>query len=186
MFSGLSPWLILITLLFSNLITSLHAQNVTLIDFGATESGNFFGLTGWDNLLISDRMAYASVGPGGVVLSSEFEEYSDYMGVRGTARDFVLGERIVVTWYNNSDETIRFTSRISFGDEDQPDGGISGGDWFTMRSFDDYRVALSEISPHETVRIAFNITDAGVHKSDGNHSVVNINLAIEWGESVYK
>ncbi len=162
---------------------SVYAQPVTLVDFGATAAANGFGLPGWNTVLLSSVMRYTSAGPGGVVLQAAPDEYSDYMGVRGTARVFVPGERIVVTRYNNHSEPLTFTSRISFSDADVPDGGSSSGSWFTMRSFDDYRVTYTTIAPYTTARTVFNIVDKGVHKCDGAHSLVNINLHCEWFET---
>ena len=42
------------------------------------------------------------------------QDLSDFQGVRGSSRQFSTSDRIVVTWYNRSAETIYFTSRISF------------------------------------------------------------------------
>ena len=36
---------------------SVIAQNTALVDFGSNESGNTYGLSGWDNLLLSSKMA---------------------------------------------------------------------------------------------------------------------------------
>lgn len=163
-----------------------YSQITTLIDFGENQSANIFSLSGWNTLLLAPEMEYSSAGPAGVNLTSNLEEFTDYMGVSGTTRQFSMGERIIVTWYNNSSEPIFFTSRISFNDTDLPNGGSSEGSWFTMRSFEDYRVALTEIPPLDTAKTIFNITDSGVHKSDEAYSSVNINIAIEWGESTYK
>lgn len=162
------------------------AQQTTLVDFGNSSAANTYDLPNWNNLLLADEISYTAEGPGGLAFGAGFEEFTDYMGVAGTARQFSLGERIVVTWYNNSDETVFFSSRISFEDLDHVNGGTSEGNWYTMRSFDDYRVMLTEALPHSTVRTVFNITDSGVHKTDEVYSSVNVNLAIEWGESGYK
>jgi len=112
------------------------------------------------------------------------EEFDDYQGVQGTSRNFTLGERIVVTWYNTSaSETYVIAARISFEDSDMPDAEGSDGMWYTMRSFEDYRFTYQEIPPGETIKTVFNITDSGVHATTGNHSVVNVNLHCEWFET---
>jgi len=131
-------------------------------------------------------MVYSTAGPGGIVAGSDLDEFTDIRGVSGTPRQFAVGERIVVTWYNNSDEIVFFTSRISFTDEDVPDGGTSEGNWYTMRSFEDYRYTYSEIQPHSSAQTVFNITDTGVHKTDEIYSTININLNIEWFETYQK
>jgi hypothetical protein len=171
-------------LLILLIVASLYPQTVTLVDFGASSSTNSFGLAGWNALLLSPGMTYSSAGPDGVVLSSSsLDEFNDNMGVRGSDRAFNPGERIVVTWYNNSDQYFVFSSRISFDDPDLPAGGATEGAWFTMRSLTDYRSTYQTIAPHTTARTVFNIVNAGVHKSAGVHSLVNINLHLEWFES---
>ena len=80
MFSKSSIRFVFITLLLTNLFISLNAQNITLADFGPTESGNFFGLTGWDDLLISDRMVYADAGPGGQAMELVSLKVYDVLG----------------------------------------------------------------------------------------------------------
>ncbi|MCB9500468.1 MAG: T9SS type A sorting domain-containing protein [Deferribacteres bacterium] len=173
--------LLLLTLFFYT--PSLTAQSLTLVDFGASASSNQFGLAGWNTQLKSANLQYSAAGNGGLLVSGDVEEFADFRGVAGSARPFSPGERIVVTWYNTSNEPIVFTARLSFDDADTPDPENLDGTWFTMRSFTDYRDTYSEIQPHSSAQTVFNITDHGVHKSDGMHSVVNINLAIEWGST---
>lgn len=177
-------FLFIVVLIITVIINPVQSQ--ILIDFGSAPGSNVFGLSGWENLSVSPNLRYTSSGPGGVYVSTNFDEYTDFMCIQGNKRNFQKGERIVATWYNNSDETIVFTSRISFVDSDFPEGGSSDGIWFTMRQFDDYRYTYTIAEPYTTVRTMFNIVSAGVHKSDGNHSVVNINLHIEWGSSEMK
>ncbi|MBN1543317.1 fibronectin type III domain-containing protein, partial [candidate division KSB1 bacterium] len=164
----------------------LLAQPVTLVDFGADAGGTTFGLAEWNRLLLGGNLAYSAAGPGGVVQVADLGEYADFRGVGGTPRRFAVGERIVVTWYNTSDEVFRFTARISFTDGDRPQGGNFSGNWYTMRSFDDYRVTYVEIQAYGTARTVFNITDRGVHKSDSLYSLININTHIEWFQTAQK
>jgi len=163
-----------------------NAQGITLVDFGSSVSTNSFGLAGWNTVLKSSNLSYTSLGNGGLVATSEVGEYDDYRGIRGTQRSFSVGERIVVSWYNNSDETFLFTARISFTDDDEPNDITPDCNWYTMRSFSDYRYTYSEIQPHSYARTVFNITDTGVHKSNETYSLVNINLHIEWFSSYQK
>ncbi|MBN1448716.1 MAG: fibronectin type III domain-containing protein [Bacteroidetes bacterium] len=163
----------------------LCSQTV-LADFGSTAGGNSFGLAGWNTLIKSPAVSYTADGPGGLVADASVEEYSDYQGVQGSSRMFTTGDRIVATWYNRSQETIRFTARVSFSDADEPDGGSSTGNWYTMRSYDNYRETWTEAQPQQTVRTVFVICDEGVHKTDAAWSLVNVNLAIEWGSSDMK
>ncbi|MBN1481168.1 T9SS C-terminal target domain-containing protein [candidate division KSB1 bacterium] len=166
--------------------SAMALGGTVLVDFGASFSESTFGLPGWNTLLKSSNLEYTSAGNGGLIAIADAGEYGDYRGVRGTPRQFSSGERIVVTWYNTSDEIITFTSRISFSDENEPNEISPDGTWYTMRQCDDYRYTYSNIQPHATAQTAFNITDSGVHKTDETYSLVNINLAIEWGSTYEK
>lgn len=163
-----------------------NAQAITLVDFGDSPATTTFGLAGWNTIIKSDNISYTAQGNGGLLLTTEAEEYNEYRGISGTARAFSIGERIVVTWYNNSEETFLFTSRISFTDSDEPNPDSADDKWYTMRSYNDYRNTYSEITPHANVKTVFNITDTGVHKTDETCSLVNINIAIEWGSTYQK
>ena len=177
---------IMFSLFFLLLNSNLFSQNTVLVDFGSSSENNSFELPGWNQLLKADELTYTTDGPGGLSFGADFEEFTDFMGVAGTDRQFSTSERIVVTWYNNSGEIIYFTSRISFTDRNNPSEDSPDGKWYTMRSFTDYRETFSEALPHSSVKTVFNITDTGVHKTDEIYSSVNINLAIEWGETSYK
>lgn len=165
---------------------SIPAAAVTLVDFGSSAGTTTFGLAGWNAVLKSGNLNFTSLGGGGLRVAAESGEYDDYRGVRGTSRQFSRGERIVVTWFNDSDESFFFTSRISFTDDDSPNEEAPDGNWYTMRSFTDYRNTYSEIAPHAAAKTVFDIEDSGVHKTDGSHSMVNVNLAIEWGSTYQK
>ncbi len=178
-----SPLIAVCVLCFSSIAAG---QTTVLVDFGSSAAGNTFGLAGWNTAILSANLAYTSTGPGGVEVASDLEDLTDFRGVRGPARAFSRGERVVVTWYNNSDEEVSFTSRISFTDADEPDADGSGGAWYTMRQYDDYRRTFCRAEPRSSCRTAFNIETGGVHKTDGNWSVVNINLHIEWLENSRK
>jgi hypothetical protein len=165
----------------------LYSQTITLVDFGDSESNNSFGLDGWNTILKSSNLIYSDIGDDGLVVNSaDSAEFSDYRGISGTDYSFSLGDRIAVTWYNNSSETIVFTSRISFTDLNEPNIEDNNNKWFTMRSFDDYRRTFTEIQPNSSAITVFNITNKGVHKSDSIYSSININLAIEWGSTYEK
>ena len=85
---------------------TVHAQGTTLIDFGNSQGSTTFGLAGWTTILKSSNLDYSSLGNGGVIATVDAGEFGDYRGVSGTSRFFSIGERIVVTWYNNSDDNI--------------------------------------------------------------------------------
>lgn len=178
--------LILLLLLFFWMLPATSALGVILVDFGASATTNNFDLSGWDSVLKSDNLVYTTQGNGGVVAATEIDEFADFRGVRGTTRAFGPGERIVVTWYNNSDQSVRFTARISFTDANAPGENDQAACWYTMRSFTDYRETYVEVAPQTFAKTAFNITDSGVHQTNASYSLVNINLAIEWGSTYEK
>jgi len=165
--------------------SAVSAQSV-LVDFGSNSGENSFGMPGWNTLIQSGAMSYTSDGPGGLVAAPSVDEYGDYQGVSGSSHSFSTSDRIVATWYNRSSEAIRFTARVSFTDGDQADGGSSSGRWYTMRSFENYRETWTEAQPGQTVQTVFAVRDKGIHKTDSSYSLVNINLAIEWGSSDMK
>lgn len=186
MFANHTPrFFVLLLTIILLLAIQTNAQKITLVDFGTDVSSNSFGLDEWNNLLLANDMSYSSEGPGGVTLQTNLDIFSDFMGVSGTDREFSMGERIVVTWYNTSNEIIYFTSRVSFTDNDHP-SELPDGKWYTMRSFDDYRITYQAIQPHDTAKTVFNITDNGIHKTDSVYSLVNISLNIEWFNSLMK
>ena len=166
--------------------SSILAQSTILVDFGKSAAENIFGLTGWTELIKSPNVNYTAVGPGGLIPNTGVEEYDDYQGVRGSPREFKPGERIVVSWFNTSDDTYSISARISFTDIDKPNEDGSEGKWYTMRSINDFRNTYSEILPHSSAKTVFNITDHGVHKCDNTFSLVNVNLHIEWHDPAPK
>jgi hypothetical protein len=162
------------------------AAGITLVDIGSSAGSTVYGLAGWNAPLLSGNLVFTAEGGGGVRASADPGEYGDFRGVSGTPRRFSRGERIVVTWFNDSEESVSFTSRISFTDADEPNETAPDGNWYTMRRFTDYRFTYSEIAPRETAKTVFNIEEAGVHKTDGSWSLVNVNLAIEWYSTYQK
>ncbi|MCX7737132.1 MAG: T9SS type A sorting domain-containing protein [Candidatus Kapabacteria bacterium] len=162
------------------------SQGKILIDFGSTASQNSFELDGWNQVLLSSNQNYTNLGNGGVYVTSNFGDLTDFRGIKGKNRNFSKGERVVVTWYNNFNEPISFSSRISFDDPDIPDGGPVSGSWFTMRNFGDYSLTHCIIEPFSNAKTVFNIENKGVHKTDKIYNIININLAIEWGNNEMK
>ncbi len=174
--------ILIVALPFFLFAAPLRAQSL-LVDFGASAGQNSFGLAGWNTVLMGGTLTYTGDGPAGLVSDATAQEYMDYMGVRGTSRQFSTSDRIVVTWFNRSEETVRLTARISFTDADRAEGGSTEGKWYTMRSAADYRQTWTELAPGETGRTMFAVRDHGVHKTDGTFDLVNVNCAVEWGAS---
>lgn len=130
-----------------------------LIDFGGTKSGNTFGLPGWTTAFQDKYNRNTKIGPGG---SSSYIKHNggyNYQGIYGTARNFVTGETVVVTWYNNTANAITFTPKISFDTQSRPRSGT----WSDMTQV--------TVPPAGTASSSFTVDSA----SAGNYQLVNIN-----------
>ncbi len=105
---------------------------LVLVNFGGDESGNSFGIPGWDTVIKDRYTDYRDSGPGGTtIITAGSSGTYDYQGVRGGEIFFAEGDAVTVTWYNASDQTVTFVPKISF---DDPDRRISGesGTWYDM------------------------------------------------------
>src|SRR5262249_23125734 len=105
-------------------------SSVLLVKFGKTSTLNAFGLSGWSNVIKDDYTDYRDIGPGGTTIVVGDNYSYNYQGVTGTARNFASGEKIRVTWYNNSSNTTSFTPNISF----MSSGRIGSNGWYPMTS----------------------------------------------------
>ncbi|MHC4740110.1 MAG: hypothetical protein ACYS9Y_14470, partial [Planctomycetota bacterium] len=138
--------------------TTVDSGTVLLVDFGATAGQNVFGPIGWNTVIMDTYTGYVDIGPGGTTIVIAQNPWYDYQGVTGSARDFVVDERIVVTWYNNSASQITFTPKLSFTDPNRPDES-----WYSM--------SQTVIAPYGTETSEFTIDAA----SAGTYSLVNVN-----------
>ncbi|MEK6248737.1 MAG: PKD domain-containing protein, partial [Planctomycetales bacterium] len=134
-----------------------------LVDFGSSSNDNQFEWAGWDTV-IKDRYAnYTTVGHHGLYQQGGNPNYN-FQGVSGTvARDFLKGQTIQVTWYNNSTTTdVMFTPQISFDDSDRSLSGVTGT-WYDMNTV---TVAASSSAVSE-----YTLDAAAA----GKYSIVNVN-----------
>jgi hypothetical protein len=140
------------------------AGNPTLlVKFGKTSSLNTFGLSGWSTVIRDIYTDYQDLGPGGTTIVVGDNYAYNYQGVTGNARSFVSGDKIRVTWYNNSSTAVSFTPNISFTDPDRIIMGASGS-WYPMSA-----VTVSSFGS-ATSEYAFTSATAG------SYSLVNINV----------
>lgn len=132
---------------------------VLLADFGATAQGNLFGLAGWNRVVMDVYIGYTAAGPGGIFTNGSGGY--DFRGVIGAPRDFAAGEKVVVTWYNNTDTIQAFTPQVSFDDSGRP--ANPPGTWADMsaQSIPARRLSESEY------------TLAGA----GNYTLVNVSAS---------
>ncbi len=103
-----------------------------------------------------------------------------YYGVSGTTPiNFQFGQRIVATFYNNSDEFAYLETRISFVDPDRPDIADTEMLWYTMQNRL-YHADAVWMPPRELIEMEYYISDAdnvsavGSTPSEGMHTIVNI------------
>jgi hypothetical protein len=89
-------------------VTVESGEALLLADFGGTGAETVFGISGWNTVIKDVYTGYRSCGPGGTVITVGSEAGYNYQGVTGQPRSFAAGERIAVTWYNNS-----YADRIS-------------------------------------------------------------------------
>jgi len=101
-----------------------------IVDWGDSEANNVYGFSDWNNVYLGPYQSYSSAGPDGIV-GSTTDNYT-VNGVNGSAESFSVGDKIVVTWYNNTGAQVTFTPKVSFDDEDYWDGGSSSGTWYDM------------------------------------------------------
>jgi hypothetical protein len=133
-----------------------------LVDFGATAGSDVFGTTGWSTLLKDAYTNNVNKGPGGMTITNSNNGGYNYQGVSGTSRSFAEGDKIVVTWYNDSSVAVTFTPKISFDDPDRRVSGTSGT-WYDMTPV--------TIQPGESAATEYVFTPS----TAGSHSLVNVN-----------
>ncbi|OQX26124.1 MAG: hypothetical protein BWK80_12025 [Desulfobacteraceae bacterium IS3] len=153
-------FLILMTVFIEN----ANSSTLTLIDFGAAENQNIFGLAGWNTAIKDKYTNYIDPGEGlpkGTAITVGNNGDYDYQGVQGNPRAFAKGEEILVTWYNHSDKQIIFTPRISFAHAGR------------FEKKDAWRNMSETVVPAKGTAISFfDITDSSV----GTYSLVNVNV----------
>jgi len=136
--------------------------STTIIDFGSIENDNIFGLTGWNSAIKDKYTDNRNIGSGGTTIVVGNNGDYCYQGVKGNSRIFKIGHKIKVTWYNNSDEILTITPRISFNDPDRVFTGDEGK-WYFM----------------EEARIPAKGSGYTIYDFDktsvGNYSLVNVN-----------
>lgn len=147
---------------------SFAADMTLLVNFGATESDDQFGIAEWNTVIKDNYTGNIAYGPDGVTIISGSNKDYNYQGVSGTTRSFSAEESIVVTWYNHSDQQITFSPKISFTDDDRP----GGTGWFSMTE-----TVLGAFSHAQSV-----YTFDG--SSSGDYTLVNVTVNHENNKTV--
>ncbi|MCZ7649478.1 MAG: hypothetical protein M5U26_30175 [Planctomycetota bacterium] len=108
-----------------------RAKPILIVDFGGSKDSHAYGPLGWKDLLLPEGTYPANEGPGGL-RSNHKDRNLNCQGLRGPARRFLPGEKIVVTWFNNNRTNLfGIHPKISFDDPDAPDSG-QPGTWRNM------------------------------------------------------
>jgi mannan endo-1,4-beta-mannosidase len=162
-----TSWSLSVEVRFSMAAT---ATSGLLVNFGATASVTTFGIPGWSAVIKDVYTTYHNAGPGGT--RSGFNGGYDFQGVKGTARAFSAGQRIVVTWYNTSLSARTVTPRISMNDPDRVGWSTATGTWHSMSS-----VTVPALGT-ATSQFTFSSATAGFH------SVVNVNVNTDYSPLV--
>ena len=139
-------------------------DSTLLVKFGKDSTLNSFGLPGWSAVIKDTYTDHRDIGPAGMTIVVGDNHTYNYQGVTGTNRSFVSGERIKVTWYNNSASGASFTPNISFTDPDRIGSG-STGTWYQMTSVtvpsfgsatSEYTFASSTVGSYSLVNVNVN------------------------------
>lgn len=143
--------------------TTTTPSSTLLVKFGAMSTLNSFGLSGWSTVIKDAYTDYQNIGPGGTTIVIGDNLTYNYQGVSGTPRNFLAGEKIRVTWYNNSGSAATFTPNISFNDPDRIMMGVTGT-WYPMTTVTvpSFGSAVAE----------YTLTSA----TAGTYSLVNVNV----------
>jgi hypothetical protein len=136
---------------------------ILLVDFGKTSASSIFGLSGWSTVLKDIYTDYRDIGPAGTTIVVGDNYSYNFQGVSGTARPFVVGEKIRATWYNNSPTRPVFTPNVSFTDSDRVGSGATGV-WYPMSTV--------TIPPFGSATSEYTFMSSSV----GFYSLVNLNV----------
>ena len=165
--------LFLFVLLFCQMILS----QTNVVTF-RPDGGSTFGLSDWNTIIRSSNTEFVTTGNFSGIHMTSGANRSAYFGVKGTPRMFSYGERIAVTWLNNSDTPISMwdaSPLISFADTNEVTIAPQG-QWYAYKGWSEG----SEIGPHKTrvlyhdIRIAKNRLGSLTPLSAGIHSSITV------------
>jgi len=163
------------------------AERWLLVDFGYDSSSNSFGTEypTW-NQVIQHPLYTEYVDPDGnpdhwgiTDANNPPGHETAFFGVKGTAPiDFQKGHKIIATFYNANVYPIFPLARISFSDEDSPQGAGWDTPWNSLYSEQGSRA----FGGGETAELVFNVTDSTniaaplALPTEGEHFLINLNL----------
>ena len=140
----------------------------TLVDFGGSKEETLFGYLAWQSVFTDRYTDFRPIGLGGTVPVVGNNGAYNYQGVGGTPLGILEGDRVVVTWYNDSDEAFSFTPYVSFDDPNRRHSQFTPlGTWYAMSS--------GSIPAKGTAQTTYQVDE----NSAGTYSLVNVNGAYD-------
>ncbi|QFR38967.1 hypothetical protein A9Q91_01905 [Candidatus Gracilibacteria bacterium 28_42_T64] len=134
-----------------------------LVDFGNSAINDTFSISGWNTVFKDTYTGYYNQG---MTNTAGTNKDYNYQGVSGSSMEFAEGDRVLLTWYNNTSSQITFTPRISFDDNDRPVSGVAGT-WYSTTQ------GVIEAGSYGVTE--YEVTSA----SAGNYTLVNTNVNYE-------
>ncbi|MCZ7649198.1 MAG: hypothetical protein M5U26_28740 [Planctomycetota bacterium] len=115
-------------------VDSARGQRILLVDFGGSNDRHRFGLEGWSEVFMDRYSTPCDLGPAGIRISTGNNGAFSHQGLKGSARRFAPGGKIVVIWYNHGKKAVTMTPRLSmsFGGRLIPDNANNELKWFEM------------------------------------------------------
>jgi hypothetical protein len=152
-----------------------------LVNFGSNSGTNVYNtaqFSGWNNVTISSTTSYtAGSGVAGTTMltvPTDSNQFSNFTCISGNARQFNYGERIILTWHNNTGADVTFNPLISFIDSDNPVNSPAEPQWFILGKLADYYFLDGD-----TIQTIYDITNATtcgpmIPASEGTWSRINV------------
>ncbi|HRZ36431.1 MAG TPA: fibronectin type III domain-containing protein [Candidatus Paceibacterota bacterium] len=164
------------------------AAGWTLIEFGTNDASNLTPYPGWTQVLRHPTYtryvspdgdpAHTGISPTEGIPEGE----TAFFGVRGTMPImFRPGQKIVVTFYNRSDQYVYPAARFSFTDADAPDAAEPDRPWYTLFNLD-YEPEGTWVEPHTVFDLSYYVSDSNMVNAingppaQGSHFLINVSL----------
>jgi hypothetical protein len=176
--------------LFSVILAALlvgTSSATVLVDFGSSAAQNHFGLEGWNSVTLGPGAEYSELGGGGITARAGAAAGTDYIRINGTGRKFTKGDKILVTWYNNSSSRIDYWyPLLSFVDTDAPDDSYGQPQWYALAANDKedyygYGRQFVWVAAHGYGQAFYDVVDSSIYVnslpgyiSGGTHDLLNI------------
>lgn len=135
----------------------------TVVDFGDSAENSVIADSRFNNIIKDAYTGYLDIGTTITIGSNGGYDYQGVQVLPGNGNSTVTldaGDSVRTIWYNNSDQAISFSPRISFDDQDRINSGANGI-W--------QNASYTEIAPNTFAVSELTLTEAT------DVSVININ-----------